>query len=94
MPSYDYRCKQCDNVFEVFQRITAEPGATCPACQSEQTQRLISGGTFHLKGGGWYASDYGGSGRSGTATAKREAEPAAASCPPEGCGACADPAEA
>ncbi len=93
MPSYDYRCEKCGNVFEVFQRISAEPKATCPSCQSVETKRLISGGTFHLKGGGWYASDYGGTGRTGTHTAKKEAAPAA-SCPPSGCGACAEPAEA
>lgn len=91
MPSYDYRCKKCDHVFERFQRITAAPEATCPECQSDETQRLISGGTFHLKGGGWYASDYGGSGRTGTHAAKPEA---AAACPPQGCGACAEPADA
>ena len=101
MPSYDYRCKRCDHVFEVFQRITAEPKATCPTCESEQTQRLISGGTFHLRGSGWYASDYGGKGRTGThgsASSKKDAAgtaaPSAEACPPAGCGACAEPAQA
>ena len=77
MPSYDYRCTACDTVFEEFQRITADPGATCPECGSEQCTRLISGGTFHLKGSGWYASDYGGSGRSGTASTQKAAQKAA-----------------
>ena len=73
MPSYDYRCADCDHVFEEFQRITAEPGAKCPGCGSIECTRLISGGTFHLKGSGWYASDYGGSGRSGTASSRKDA---------------------
>lgn len=72
MPSYDYRCADCSHVFEEFQRITAEPGATCPECGSDDCTRLISGGTFHLKGSGWYASDYGGSGRSGTASSRKD----------------------
>lgn len=91
MPSYDYRCDKCDHVFEEFQRITAEPGATCPACGSERCTRQISGGTFHLKGSGWYASDYGGAGRSGTATTQHEQRAQAA--PSEGCGSCESAAD-
>ncbi len=82
MPSYDYRCASCDAVFEEFQRITAEPGATCPECGSDQCTRLISGGTFHLKGSGWYASDYGGAGRSGTASTQQAAQQAAQKAAP------------
>ena len=66
MPTYDYRCADCESTFEVFQRISAKAEATCPSCGSTTPKRLISGGTFHLKGSGWYASDYQGSGRTGT----------------------------
>ena len=59
MPTYVYRCRGCENVFEEFQRITAVPGATCPACGKSDCTRKITGGAFHLKGSGWYASDYG-----------------------------------
>lgn len=58
MPTYDYRCQKCNHVFEKVQRITAPPQATCPKCNLTECQRLITGGTFHLKGNGWYASDY------------------------------------
>ncbi len=73
MPTYEYRCAPCGNTFDEFQRITAEPHATCPKCGSDDCTRLISGGTFHLKGSGWYASDYGGKGRSGTAASRQAA---------------------
>lgn len=66
MPTYDYRCADCETTFEVFQRISAKAEATCPSCGSTTPKRLISGGTFHLKGSGWYASDYQSSGRTGT----------------------------
>lgn len=59
MPTYVYRCSDCANVFEEFQRITADPGATCPSCGDANCTRQITGGAFHLKGSGWYASDYG-----------------------------------
>ena len=60
MPAYDYRCQNCQKVFEKTQRISEPAGATCPECGSVDCMRLITGGTFHLKGSGWYASDYGG----------------------------------
>jgi putative FmdB family regulatory protein len=86
MPAYDYRCQQCQTVFEKTQRISEPAGATCPSCGSESCTRLITGGTFHLKGSGWYASDYG-----GKKPAKEEAVPATGGCgkPECGTGACA-----
>ncbi|HAN32688.1 MAG TPA: FmdB family transcriptional regulator [Myxococcales bacterium] len=88
MPTYVYRCDQCEHHFEVFQRITAAAQADCPQCASAGPKRQISGGTFHLKGAGWYASDYGGTGRSGTAVTQQ------GDSKPESCddsGACGAP---
>ncbi|MSQ82208.1 MAG: zinc ribbon domain-containing protein [Myxococcales bacterium] len=58
MPNYDYRCNACDHRFEKKQRITEAAGAQCPQCADTGCERLITGGTFHLRGSGWYASDY------------------------------------
>ncbi len=79
MPTYDYRCADCETTFEVFQRISAKAEATCPSCGSTTPKRLISGGTFHLKGSGWYASDYQGSGRTGTHSGRESSAAAPAS---------------
>jgi len=50
MPIYDYRCRQCGEVCEVFLRsVDGEPGK-CPNCGSEGLERLIS--TFSVLGGG------------------------------------------
>ncbi len=88
MPSYDYRCPDCGGTFEVFQRITAAAEATCPACGSQGPRRLISGGTFHLKGGGWYATDYKDSGRGPSAPAAPAAPSSGESAASDGgCGA-------
>ncbi len=58
MPVYEYECNACGKDFELIQRITAEPGGTCPGCGSEDVRRLISLSSFCLKGTGWYASGY------------------------------------
>ena len=60
MPTYEYGCKACGHQFEKDQRITDPPVKTCPMCKKRQVQRLSSGGSFILKGGGWYADAYSG----------------------------------
>jgi putative FmdB family regulatory protein len=56
MPTYEYNCKKC-GPFEHFQKITEDALKTCPQCGGE-VERLISASAFHLKGGGWYKTDY------------------------------------
>ena len=56
MPTYEYRCPQGHH-FEVSQRISEEPGASCPEC-GEPAQRQISAGAgFLFKGEGFYITD-------------------------------------
>ena len=57
MPIYEYRCQACDKQFEVLVR-TSVPQIACRVCGSKQVQKLVSGGGFILKGGGWYADGY------------------------------------
>ena len=42
----------------MFQRITDPSLKRCPTCQTKVT-KLISNTSFHLKGSGWYVTDYG-----------------------------------
>ena len=57
MPTYEYRCPR-GHEFEVFQRISDEPGATCPEC-GEAAERMISAGAgFLFKGEGFYITDH------------------------------------
>jgi putative FmdB family regulatory protein len=58
MPVYEYECGACGHQFEQTQRITEPPIKTCPECQKDEVQRLISRTSFHLKGGGWYSDLY------------------------------------
>jgi putative FmdB family regulatory protein len=58
MPTYEYKCMECEEVFEVFQKITDEPLKTCQVCGGE-LKRLISGGIGVIfKGSGFYTTDY------------------------------------
>ncbi len=66
MPIYEYTCKQCGN-FEIMQRITEAPLKKCPTCGA-RVAKLISRSAFHLKGSGWYATDYGKNGASPSKT--------------------------
>jgi putative FmdB family regulatory protein len=58
MPTYEYACKSCGNAWEAVQRITENPLDTCPKCNEKTAQRQLSGGSFILKGGGWYSDLY------------------------------------
>jgi putative FmdB family regulatory protein len=60
MPIYEYRCDACGNELEQIQRITDDPIKTCPSCGVDALRRLVSQTSFVLKGGGWYATEYGG----------------------------------
>ena len=73
MPTYEYQCNACGEVFEVIQKITEDPIQTCEKCGSEQVKRLISASAFHLKGSGWYKSDYASSNNKSDNAVKKEA---------------------
>lgn len=57
MPIYEYKCAQCGTVVEAIQKFSDRPLTTCAGC-SGKLQKLISQSSFHLKGSGWYVTDY------------------------------------
>ncbi len=58
MPIYEYQCESCGVIVENWQKITDPPLETCESCGGKM-KKLISQSTFHLKGSGWYVTDYG-----------------------------------
>jgi putative FmdB family regulatory protein len=59
MPTYDYRCRACDHVWELFQSIKANPVRKCPKCGKLKAQRQIGPGAgIIFKGSGFYQTDY------------------------------------
>ena len=71
MPIYEYKCKKCGKEYELFQRITEPALTSCKFCKGP-TKKLISRTTFHLKGSGWYVTDYGGNKAPATETKSEE----------------------
>ena len=57
MPIYEYECKGCGDVFEEMQKMSDPPLKKCPHCGGK-VNKLMSMNTFHLKGSGWYVTDY------------------------------------
>jgi putative FmdB family regulatory protein len=68
MPLYEYECDACGHRFEVIRKFSDAPLDRCPKCGGP-IHKLQSAPAFHLKGSGWYITDYGrkdsGSGSSG-----------------------------
>ena len=57
MPLREYQCDACGHRFEVIQRMSDPPLELCPKC-GEILRKLQAAPAFHLKGSGWYATDY------------------------------------
>jgi putative FmdB family regulatory protein len=59
MPTYDYKCKDCDKVFEHFQSMKDEPLTRCLCEKNGSVTRMISSGSgIIFKGSGFYVTDY------------------------------------
>ena len=57
MPIYEYECTKCGKIEEVIQKFSDKPLTKCKSCTGK-LHKLVSQSTFHLKGTGWYVTDY------------------------------------
>ena len=57
MPIYEYECAKCSKIAEIFQKFSDKPLTKCQHCGGK-LRKLISHSSFHLKGTGWYVTDY------------------------------------
>ena len=57
MPIYEYSCDKCGNVVERIQKFSDPLLTEHEGCGGALT-KLISRSAFHLKGDGWYVTDY------------------------------------
>ncbi len=59
MPLYDFKCKECGTVSEVYMsRSDSKCSLKCRNCDSKDLVRLVCKSSFILKGGGWYKDGY------------------------------------
>jgi len=57
MPTYDYKCTKCGEVFEVSHAMNKQPRVRCAKCKAS-AQRVISGGMgVVFKGSGFQTTD-------------------------------------
>jgi putative FmdB family regulatory protein len=56
VPTYGYRCPVCATEFDVWQKMTDPPGATCPSCGAAATRLFFPAGIV-FKGNGFYVTD-------------------------------------
>jgi putative FmdB family regulatory protein len=87
MPIYEYRCSACGNELEALQKLSDAPLTKCPACHADTLVKLVSAAGFQLKGSGWYATDFKGSGKP---AAKKDGAESSAESKAEGKGAASD----
>ena len=57
MPLREYQCEACGHRFEIIQKMSDPPVETCPKCGGA-VHKLQAAPAFHLKGTGWYVTDY------------------------------------
>ncbi len=58
MPIYEYECGACGERAEFIQKFSEGPKKKCPECGKLALKKLISAAAFHLKGDGWYVTDF------------------------------------
>ncbi len=64
MPTYSYKCEECQHEFDAFQKISEEPIKECPECTDGKLNKVFkSAPNFSLSGGGWTGSNIAGGGR-------------------------------
>ncbi|MDM8535800.1 zinc ribbon domain-containing protein [Desulfobacterales bacterium HSG17] len=77
MPIYEYECEQCGKLEEALQKISDAPLSICRYC-SGSLHKLMSQNSFHLKGSGWYVTDYANKSKDNKKAVDKKAEPVAA----------------
>ena len=58
MPIYEYECNGCGELHEFIQKFSESPKRKCPSCGKLRLRKLVSAAAFHLKGSGWYVTDF------------------------------------
>jgi putative FmdB family regulatory protein len=64
MPTYSYRCTECDDAFDIQQSFTDDSLTECPACGG-RLRKLFSAVGVTFNGSGFYRTDSRASGGSG-----------------------------
>ena len=86
MPTYDYRCRKCGHVFELFHGMKDETPRRCPKCRGKAERVPGTGAGLLFKGSGFYITDYRSSSYKEKAKSETTPKPAEPKKPPGGAG--------
>ena len=75
MPTYSYRCTECDNAFDIHQEFTDSTLTECPVCGGK-LRKVFSAVGVTFNGSGFYRND-----SRSTKSSSSPATPAAPSTP-------------
>lgn len=74
MPTYEYRCEKCGDLFEVRQKFSDAALTQHEICGGP-VQRVLSAPALQFKGSGWYITDYAKSGNKSESNGPSEKSP-------------------
>lgn len=58
MPTYTYRCNNCEYQFDIKQRMADDPLTDCPQCETDNALRKVLNSVgIVFKGSGFYVTD-------------------------------------
>lgn len=69
MPTYSYRCKNCDYAFDIHQEFSDSSLTQCPSCGEERLRKVFGSVGVTFKGSGFYATDSRSTNSAGSAAA-------------------------
>ena len=75
MPTYDYKCSNCNHTFEYFQPMSAAPLTECPECKGNLKRIIGTGSAPIFKGSGFYQTDYKGKSENSKKSSESESKP-------------------
>jgi len=58
MPTYEYKCSNCENEQEEVHGMLVSPVITCNECGSLCEKQFVPNGNFILKGNNWPSRDF------------------------------------
>ncbi len=58
MPTYEYECTKCGEIFEYFQSVQEKPKTKCELCGGKLKKLVSAGAGLVFKGSGFYITDY------------------------------------
>ena len=77
MPTYTYKCRDCEYQFDQRQSMADDPLTDCPNCGRPQLRKVINSAGIVFRGSGFYVTDNrnGTSGQAKETSEKTSSEP-------------------